>query len=326
MDVLTDVLDSLRFQGTLYFSTELGRSWGIRVPAFESVARFHLVLRGSCWVEVTGSAERVTGSSEPVRLDAGELALIPHGAEHVLSDRPSQPARSVDEVVEAADFDGTGALVYGEEDEGGPTRMVCGHLAFDPAFQHPVLEQLPPVLVVPWEGGVQGTPLEDLMGFIGREVREARPGHEAVARRLSEVIFVQAVRIWTEQRGDELGLVSALSDAGLSSALQAIHSEPGHSWTLEELARRSHMSRTTFAERFRDTVGMTPHQYLTGWRMQLARRLLAESARSIARIASEVGYDSSAAFSRAFKREVGSPPARYRRRQAEERGAAAPRR
>lgn len=309
MDVLTDVLDSLRLQGTLYFSTELGRSWGIRVPAFESVARFHLLLRGSCWVEVTGSAE-------PLRLDAGDLALIPHGAEHVLSDRPSQPARSVDEVVEAAGFDGTGALVYGDADEGGPTRMVCGHLAFDPAFHHPVLDQLPSALVVPWEGGVQGSPLEDLMDFIAREVREARPGHEAVARRLSEVIFVQAVRVWAEEHGDELGLLSALSDSGLSSALQAIHAEPERPWTLEELARRSHMSRTTFAERFRETVGTTPYQYLTGWRMQLARRLLAESSRPIARIASEVGYDSSAAFSRAFKREVGSPPARYRNRRA----------
>lgn len=309
MDVLTDVLDNLRLQGTLYFSTELGRSWGIRVPAFEAVARFHLVIRGECWVEVSGARD-------PLRLETGDLVLVPHGAEHVLSDRPAAPARSVDEVVEAAGFDGHGALVYGTPDQGAPTRMVCGHLAFDPAFRHPLLDQLPSALVVPWEEGVHGTPLEDLMNFIAREVREGRPGHEAVARRLSEVIFVQAVRFWAGRGEEEPGILAALADPGLASALRGIHAEPERSWTLETLARRAHMGRTTFAERFRDTVGTTPNDYLTQWRMQKARRLLAESTRPIARVATEVGYESPAAFSRAFKREVGSPPARYRRERA----------
>lgn len=305
MDVLTDILDALRLRGTLYFSTEFTRPWGVLVPDLQRVARFHLMIRGSCWIRVRGS--------DAVRLDAGDLALVPHGAEHVLADGPESKPRTVDEVVQLTGFDGTGALAYGGPDEGAPTRMICGHLAFEEAFRHPLLDQLPPVLVVRWEAGVQGTPLDDLVQFIATEIREGRPGHEVVTRRLSEVIFVQAIRFWAEHRTDAQGLTAALADPGLASALRAIHAAPQRRWTVESLSREAAMGRTTFAERFRDAVGTTPHDYLTLWRLQRARRLLSESELPMARIATEVGYDSAASFSRAFKREVGRSPGAYRR-------------
>jgi len=306
MDVLSDILGALRLQGTLYFSTEFRRPWGLRVPAFRRVARFHLVARGSCWV-------RVIGGEEPVEIETGDLILIPRGAEHVLADTPDTPCRTVDEVVREAGFAGHGALVHGGDDTGGPTRLVCGHFAFDEGFDHPLLAHLPPALVVRWNDAVRDSPLEHAFRFIVREVQEGRPGHEAVISRLSEVLFVQVIRFWAAHTSPASGVLAALADPRLGGALAAIHGEPRTRWTLDTLGRRAAMGRTAFAERFRRVVGEPPLQYLTRWRIQRARRLLRESQLSIDQIAEQVGYESGASFARTFKKVVGEPPGAYRR-------------
>lgn len=306
MDVLSDVLGALRLKGTLYFSTELGKPWGIRVPGYGRVARFHLVVRGGCWV-------RVVPDGEPERLESGDLVLIPHGSEHHLSDAPETPCLLVDDVVEAAGFTGRGPLVYGGPDEGGPTRLICGHFEFDDHVDHPFLHQLPAALIVRWQDSVRESPLEDVFRFIAREVQEAHPGHEAVTRRLSEVLFVQAVRFWARQAEPDGGFLEALADPGLGAALSAIHERPAEPWTVEKLARKAAMGRTVFAERFRDTVGETPHRYLTARRIRSAQILMAENRLSLDRIAAVVGYDSAPSLSRAFKRVVGTSPGAYRR-------------
>ncbi len=306
MDALSGILDALRLQGTLYFSTDFRPPWGLRVPAFRRVARWHLVVRGHCWV-------RVIGRAEPIHLESGDLILVPHGAEHVLADTPDTPCRTVDEVVQAAGFTGRGALVIGGDDTGAPTRLVCGHFEFDEDLDHPLLAQLPPALVVLWDEAVRDSPLEDAFRFIAREVQEGRPGHEAVVRRLSEVLFVQAVRAWADRAQPEQGLLAALADPGLGEALAAIHAEPSARWTLESLSRKAAMGRTAFAERFRTVVGETPLRYLTLWRIQNAKRLLAESRLSLEQIADRVGYESAASFSRVFVKTTGRRPGAYRR-------------
>ena len=306
MDVLSDILATLRLRGALYFSTEFRRPWGLRVPALGRVARFHLVVRGSCWV-------RVEGRDEPVFLESGDLILVPNGAEHVLADTPDTPCRTVDEVVRAAGFTGRGTLVHGGEDTGAPARLVCGHFEFDEGLHHPLLEQLPPALVVRWDDEVRDSPMEHAFRFIAREVQEARPGHEAVVGRLSEVLFVQVVRFWADRVRHERGVLAALADPGLGAALAAMHAEPETGWTLERLGRRAAMSRTAFAQRFRDVIGETPLHYLTQWRMQRAKRLLAESRLSLEKIAAQVGYESGASFSRVFRRTTGESPGAYRR-------------
>ena len=305
MDVLSDILSLLRLQGTLYFSTELSRPWGIRVPAFGRVARFHLVVRGRCWVRVC--------DGEPRELQKGDLILIPHGAEHILSDEPDRPTLSVDEVVERTGFTGHGALVYGGEDDGSPTRLVCGHFAFDEDLTHPLVSQLPAAVQVQWDTHVLGSPLEEVFEFIAHEALEARPGYEAVVKRLSEVLFVQIIRHWHERTKDDPAFVAGLQDPQVAAALTAIHEDPAAPWTVESLGREAAMSRTAFAERFREVVGETPHDYLTRWRMLRARHLLRESDRSLDRIARLVGYESGPSFSRAFKKRVGLPPGAYRK-------------
>lgn len=305
--MLSDVLSALRLQGTLYFHTEFRPPWGVRVPKYRRVARFHLVVRGSCWV-------RVIGGGEPTLLETGDLILVNHGAEHVLADTPDTPCRTVEEVVKAAGFTGRGALVVGEQDGGGPTRLVCGHLAFDEEFQHPFLAQLPPAIVIRSDDYRSNPSFDSAFQFVAQEVRSARPGSGAVATRLSEILFVQAVRHWVEHEQNPAGIIGAMHDPGVGRALAAIHANPTTSWTIEALGMEAAMGRTAFATRFRDIVGMTPIEYLTGWRMQLAKRLLRETRSSLDQIATRVGYESAASFSRVFRRQVGERPGSYRRR------------
>ena len=303
--MLSDILAALRFRGTLYFSTEFHPPWGIRVPRFRKVARFHLVVRGGCWIRVE--------DAEPVRLETGDIILVPRGAEHVIADAPDRPAHAVDEVVKAAGFTGRGALVIGDADSGAPTRLVCGHFEFDDDVDQPLLERLPVALVVRWDEEVRSFPLEDAFRLIVREVREGHPGHGAVVERLSEILFVQLVRTWARRSDHGRGVLAALADPHLGAALEAIHTEPSAHWTLETLTRKAGMGRSAFVERFGAVVGETPLRYLTRWRIQLAKRLLADSALSLEQIAERVGYDSAAAFSRMFTKTARLSPGLYRR-------------
>lgn len=323
MDVLSEILGTLDLRGTLYFSTEFRPPWGVRVPCFERVARFHLNLRGDCWVGIEGS--------EPVLLEAGDLVLVPHGAEHTLAATPDAVCLSVDEVVERAGFTGRGALVYSGRiesgdpgadgdvlpgaDRGNPTRLVCGHFSFDESGGHPLLDQLPPLVVIRHDDAASASrlELEEIFRIITREVRAARPGSDAVVHRLSEVLFIQSVRVWAHGRDHHQGLMAALLDRNLGTSLEAFHERPEHRWTVEELALAGGLSRTVFSERFRETVGLPPMQYVTFWRLQTARKLLDSKDLPLDAVAQRVGYESTAAFSRAFKKQVGRSPGAYRR-------------
>lgn len=311
MDVLSDILSALRLKGVLYFWTDFRQPWGLRVPLHRRVARFHLVVRGSCWVRVFKGGDG--GGDELIHIETGDLILIPHGAEHVLADTPDTPCRMVEDVVRDTGFTGRGALVMGDDDTGAPTRMVCGHFEFDDAIDHQLLEQLPGAIVIRWDEMTRDSPLENAFRYIAREVQEGRPGHDAVASRLSEILFVEAVRVWAAHANGSRGLLAALVDPRLGEALGAMHADPAKRWTLESLGRHAAMGRTAFAERFREVVGETPHQYLTSWRMQRAKRLLGESAETLDEIAEQVGYDSVASFSRVFRRATGQAPGAYRR-------------
>ena len=305
-DALSDILRALRMKGTIYFRTEFNPPYGVAVPAFSNVARFHLAARGSCWVEVAGEVD-------PVHLAQGDLIVIPHGAAHLLSDQPGREAASVDEVVEKTGFEGKGALVYGGEEIGRATQLICGHFAFDDAAIHPLLEALPRYIHIPGSESLNNAWLEQAMKFIQVESLNLEPGSDAIVHRLAEIIFIQAVRIYVERVGRDAGSLAGIADPQIGRALAAIHESPEAAWTVDALASEAGMSRTSFATKFAQAIGMTPHSYLTQWRMQDAARRLRETRDPMLRVAEGSGYHSEAAFNRAFKKWFGATPAAYRR-------------
>ena len=308
MDVLSDILSTVKLQGSLYFHTVFTPPWAIQVPAFENAARFHLVTRGTCWVGLENAG--------PIALSTGDMILIPGGSPHRLSDAADRPAAALDRVIEESGFTGEGALVYGGGDAGIGAKMVCGHFAFAPGADHPLLRSLPKHLLVTADMRSRHSWLDDAMRFVAREAQEGQPGSAATINRLSEVLFIEAIRAHAAELPAADHILFALSDPRLGRALSAIHRAPENEWTLDSLAAEAAMSRSRFAERFRELMGIAPAAYLQEWRLQKARDMLAEGRQQISDIARSVGYRSPAAFSRAFAETFGCPPAQFRKRGA----------
>jgi AraC-like DNA-binding protein len=302
MDVLSDILRSLQLRGSLYFRTELGAPWGLDVPSHENVARFHVVVGGACYIAVSGR--------DPVRMEAGDLAIVPHGSQHCLLDRPQTGAIPVDTVLDETAFDGTTALRYGGS--GSQTTLVCGHFAFDRGVMHPLLEALPTFIHLPATETKNFAWLDTALGFISHEAGSSQPGAEAIMTRISEILFIQVIRGYIQRGGEEHRVLAGLADERISKSLELIHTLPAHPWRLDDLAKRVGMSRTAFVVRFSDLMGISPIEYWTRWRVQLAREQLRASAASVADVAEAVGYQSEASFSKAFKRYYGMAPGQFR--------------
>ncbi len=317
-DVLSDVLRAVRLTGAVYFDFELSSPWVAEappskeiaskvMPGAERVIEYHVVARGSCWGQADGH--------EPIRLEEGDLIVFPQGDAHVMSSAPGM--RAVPDLTMFARGSKSLPLVY-ELGGGGPerTRVVCGFLGCDDRPYNPLLAALPRVIHLSASGpGATTGWLGTLLNIAVGESGSARAGGENVLARLSELMFVEAIRRYLDSLpSDRLGWLAAVRDPVVGQALAALHSQPREAWTVERLARFAGLSRSVFAERFTDMVGQPPMQYLALWRMQVASRLLRDGG-AVASVADAVGYDSEAAFSRAFKKLVGQAPAGWRKRQ-----------
>ncbi|MEM9330224.1 MAG: AraC family transcriptional regulator [Pseudomonadota bacterium] len=308
MDLISDILSRLQMVGTLYFRTSFTAPWSIGVPSFENVARFHFVHKGRCLV-------RVKRSKAPVILEQGDLIIITKGAAHTLfCDLQTEvPVTMLDQVVEQSGFTGSGALVYGELGADHETQLVCGHFAFADDAKNLLIDSLPSHIHIRNYGEAAGNWMENTLKLIGTEAGREKMGGDLIAMKMSEIIFVQALRAYIQSTGSDKPVLAGFADPKLSRALAAIHKEPGKSWTLESLSEIAGMSRTTFSNRFSELMTVTPLSYITDWRMQIARQLLSETETPIIQIAKEVGYQSEAAFSRVFKKYANAAPASYRR-------------
>jgi AraC-like DNA-binding protein len=303
MDVLSDILGSLRLGGGVRFRCELSAPWGMAMPS-SPAAEFHVIVRGSCWL-------RVPGREEPIALQGGDVVAFLHGGAHRLVDAPEHEARPIGEILEGQSLEHYGPVTHGGG--GLPATVLCGYFEFDRDSLHPLVAALPSFIHLRGTETSEFAWLQTALNFMIHETRTARPGADAVVSRLAGVLFVQIVRAYIEQSRSPPAMLAALADKQIAAALALMHEAPGEAWTLEALARRAGMSRSAFAARFLQLAGHTPMQYLTLWRMQLARRLLSESALSTASIAERVGYQAEAAFSKAFKKLVGVGPGAYRR-------------
>jgi AraC-like DNA-binding protein len=318
VDVLSDVLRAVRLTGAVYFDLDLSSPWVVEAPPSREIAgrvmpgaamviEYHLIAEGSGWGHAVGH--------EPIRLREGDVILFPQGDAHVLSsapglrDRPDlskfvrpSPSRPLPIVYQ---FGGGGAE---------RARIVCCFLGCDERPYNPLLGALPATIhLAAGDSGSRSGWLGSLLRIAANESGNASPGNQNVLVRLSELMFVEAIRRYIETLPPgETGWLAGLRDPAIGEALGAMHAAPAEPWTVERLARSVGVSRSILAERFTELVGQPPMQYLALWRMQLASRLLAGGCR-VAEAAASAGYESEAAFSRAFKKRMGCSPAAWRR-------------
>ena len=303
MDALTDILNTLRLSSSLYFRTELTSPWGIEVPSKEKVARFHIVIRGQCWLQVN--------EDEGIYMSNGDLVVIPHGASHILADTPTTTIRPLADVLEQVAYVGEGPLVYGGD--GAGCCLVCGEFAFDDLGSHPLLANLPKKLHVSGDSSYNTQWLDSAIGFIAHEATKLEPGAHAIIDRLSEIILIQVIRATLDATKEPIPFLSAFTDARINRVLSAIHANPAEDWNVERLGQLVNMSRSSFSNRFSELARMTPLQYVIFVRLQRASHLLSETPARLISVAESVGYQSEAAFSQAFKKQYGMRPGEFRR-------------
>jgi AraC-like DNA-binding protein len=320
-DALSDVLRAVRLTGAVFFHFDLRSPWVAEAPAAHAcrpfvmpetghLIEFHILTKGGCWAGVVGEP--------PTRLGQGDIIVFPQGDAHVLSSSPGMRLQPDMAIYKQPD---TTQLPFWLNAGGnGPeaASLVCGFLGCDARPFNPLLQSLPRVLI--WNAGSHAGS-SWLPSFVRAALDEAQrkqAGGESVLARLSELMFIEVVRGYIHSLGpQQTGWLAGLRDPQIGRVLNLLHGNPARDWTLDLLAKECGMSRSSLVERFSHYVGQAPIQYLAQWRMQVATKLLANGGANVALVAAEVGYQSEAAFSRAFKKLMGMPPAAWRRLQSD---------
>lgn len=311
MDILSDVLNNVRLSGSVLFFAEYREPWCIEcppssdfapmlVPGARQLVIFHIVIDGGCVVSTPGAGD--------VELAPGDAVMMARGDSHVMTDQAGREPVPLIDLLPMPPWAKAPYLVHGGS--GALTRVLCGFLHCADARLSPFLASLPPVVRVDGGKGVNSSLLQ-VQKLLIEEARNERPGYSCVLARLTETFFVEALRQHMATGTDTTGALAALKDPVVGNALGLIHAEPARKWSVDALAREVAASRSLLATRFTELLGCPPMQYLTRWRLLLAARRLREDGCSIAMAAAETGYESEAAFNRAFKRHLGAPPATW---------------
>ncbi|MBO0792201.1 MAG: AraC family transcriptional regulator [Ktedonobacteraceae bacterium] len=303
MDVLTDVLNALELKGWLGSRTEVAPPWRFDFLASQD-STFHIFNFG-------GGYLRVEGDPTPLRVEDGDVVVFPHGRAHTICDQLPSP---LTQAAVHLDYKAHGEYeVFPFEGEGTRTVLLCGAFHFENPGNYPLLQCLPDVIHIPGEQGRMVQSFANIVSLITYESASRQAGSMVMLRRLTEMLFIQIIRVWIEQQAETAGgWLAALRDQPISTALGLIHQFPERGWKVEELADAVALSRSAFSSRFTHLVGEPPMKYLTRWRMHRATHLLKHKVET-EKIAQQLGYASEVAFRKAFKREVGIPPARYRK-------------
>ena len=302
MDVLTDVLDALELRGCIAARRALVSPWHYAFATSNDMI-FHLLSAG-------GGYLTLEGEPVPRRIEGGGVLLFPFGHAHSICDEPASPLNQVLQVTYSAQREYRFAPDAGE---GSGMTVLCGAFRLEHPRAFPLLHSLPNVIHIPAQHGQIAPGFREIVELIAREAAAPRLGSEVMLRRLTELLFIQIVRVWVQQQaGAARGWLAALHDEPIGTALALLHGSPERAWKVEELAAAVALSRPVFSARFTRLVGEPPIKYLTRWRMHKATRLLKNNV-EVEKIAEALGYESEVAFRKAFKREVGVPPARYRK-------------
>ncbi|NUP01346.1 MAG: AraC family transcriptional regulator [Nonomuraea sp.] len=301
MDVLSDAIIGMRTGVPHSSRTLMSAPWGMRFASSEG-AGCHVILQGSCWLLPPGR--------EPVPLAPGDVVFLPHGRGHAIADDPATPLVDV-----VQDHEGNWVLSEEAPQGAGPaTLMLCGAYRLSRTRGHPLLTGLPDVVHLPARIGTHPA-LRAAVDLLGAELEQPGPGSDALVPALLDSLLLYILRAWLHEHAEQaaVGWAAALADPAIAAALHVLHGDPAHPWTVEELGARAGLSRAAFARRFTAVVGQPPLAYLTWWRMTVAGRLLATSDAPLRVVAESGGYSSEFAFAKAFKREFGMSPGRYRR-------------
>lgn len=322
MDALSHILSVVQLDGAVFFNAHFTAPWCFASPPEPKLARilgvgrervllYHYVVEGSCLISLEDIA--------PIRLSAGDIIVFPHADAHRMASSldtqplPMDPQTILRERPKPLQFGGGGE----------PTRFICGYMVCDPRLFQPVLAALPRVITLNLRGVERALWLETSLLYAVEEANSPRPGAEGILAKLSELMVVETLRHHVAQLSPEdTGWLSGLRDRAVGKCLALMHEKPAHPWTVDTLAREIGTSRSVLAERFTHYVGQSPMHYLGRWRMALATNYLRRSSLNVANIAEQVGYETDAAFSRAFRREFGMPPATWRRVHGQDRSAA----
>jgi AraC-like DNA-binding protein len=297
--VLGEALRFVQMTGIFYCPSELTEPWGLELPPMDDCLWFHVATHGSCTIEVD--------DGETQTLQPGDLALVPHGRGHRLLGSQPAPTPSVFDLPHEYVGENYGVLRHGGEGE--RTNLVCGGVRFDHPTSRHLLEAMPALVLVKTSQSPRADWMRATLDLIAEETQHVRPGSDAVVSRLCDILVIQGLRTWIEQDpAAQTGWIGALHDHQIGHAIARIHADPAHDWTVAGLAEEVAMSRSAFAARFSELVGEAAMRYVTRWRMHLAFDLLQGGDTTVAAVGREVGYDSEAAFSRAFKRVMGTPP------------------
>lgn len=313
-DPLADALHSLRMDGMFYCRSELTAPWGIDLPPMSNCLWFHVVTSGECVLADSNGGRLL--------LRAGDIVVLPHGAGHRVFDGPGSPTPVVFDLPHHYISRQYAILRHGGGGE--ETNLICGVVRLGHPAAAGLLAVLPKTIHI--EGATRRPGwhwLAPILALMAEETRASMPGGETVVTRLCDVLVIQAIRSWIDtDPAARQGWLGALRDPTIGRSISLIHADPARDWTVKLLAAEVGMSRSGFSARFTELVGQSPKRYVTGWRMQVAEDMLRTESTSILTIATQLGYRSEAAFSRAFSRETGFPPSHVRRRRQDMIGVA----
>ena len=299
MDTLSDVLSKIKLSSVIYFKSDFSKPWGMEIPK-GPFAQFHIVTAGECVLKT---------KNKLVHLYTGDIVIFPFGKSHWLANDEKSKRYNGREVVESII---AGTSVF--EGDNLSTTLVCGHFKFDRSIDHPFIKELPSIICISNDDQRQFSWLKNIASLVIEEAEKEQSGSSIIVNKLGEVLFVHALRAYIKKNKSDKGFIAAMQDERISRALKEIHNSPHKRWKIEQLAQLAAMSRTSFANKFKELIGETPFNYITKWRLLRAKELLEESNLTVGEIAEQVGYQSEAAFNRVFKKRVLLTPLKFRQK------------
>lgn len=304
VDPLGEALHFLHMSSVFYTRSEFTAPWALALPAFPDCIMFHVIMSGRCWLELEGS--------DPRLLQSGDFVLVPHGEGHRLLSESGVPGANLFDLPREQISERYEILRYGQG--GAAANIICGAVRFDHPAAHQLVRLLPKLIFIEAWRSPQMEWIQSILRLMAIEARELQPGGETIITRLADILVIQSIRSWmAEDPLAQKGWLGALHDKQIGYAILLIQRNPARMWTVASLANEVAMSRSAFAARFKELVGESPMQYVTRWRMNVALTWIKEKDISVRELAYRFGYQSEAAFSRAFKRFIGVSPGAARR-------------